>query len=95
MRGILTRTAHTHGTRENLCIFTVTPDPLRGIRMKRIKRMRPKKGATFLAERYYLSRSLQPPFSGNIHQICYPIGRILIVTQITQITQIFFRPPDS
>jgi hypothetical protein len=92
MRGILTRTAHTHGTRENLCIFTVTPDPLRGIRMKRIKRMKLKKGATFLAERYYLSRSLQPPFSGNIHQICYPIGRILIVTQITQI---FFRPPDS
>ena len=36
--------------------------------MKRIKRMRPKKGATFLPERYYLSRSLQPPFSGNIHQ---------------------------
>ena len=78
-----------------LCISTVTPDPLRGIRKKRFKRMRPKKGATFLPERYYLSRSLQPPFSGNIHQICYPIGRILIVTQITQITQIFFRPPDS
>ena len=39
-----------------------------GIRMKRIKRMRPKKGATFLPERYYLSRSLQPPFSGNRHQ---------------------------
>ena len=36
--------------------------------MKRIKRMRRKKGATFLTERYYLSRSLQPPFSGNKHQ---------------------------
>ena len=51
MRGILTRTAHTHGTRENLCISTVTPAP-----------------TTFLPERYYLSRSLQPPFSGNRHQ---------------------------
>ena len=78
MRGILTRTAHTHGTRENLCIFTVTPDPLRGIRMKRIKRMRPKKGATFLAERYYLSRSLQPPFSGNKHQYVIPSSGYLL-----------------
>ena len=78
MRGILTRTAHTHGTRENLCISTVTPDPLRGIRMKRIKRMRPKKGATFLAERYYLSRSLQPPFSGNKHQYVIPSSGYLL-----------------
>ena len=78
MRGILTRTAHTHGTRENLCIFTVTPDPLRGIRMKRIKRMRRKKGATFLAERYYLSRSLQPPFSGNKHQYVIPSSGYLL-----------------
>ena len=78
MRGILTRTAHTHGTRENLCIFTVTPDPLRGIRMKRIKRMKLKKGATFLAERYYLSRSLQPPFSGNKHQYVIPSSGYLL-----------------
>ena len=78
----------------DLCIYCHPLHPW-GIKMKRIKRMRPKKGATFLPERYYLSRSLQPPFSGNTHQICYPIGRILIVTQITQITQIFFRPPDS
>ena len=56
--------------------------------MKRIKRMKRKKGATFLAERYYLSRSLQPPFSGNIHQICYPIGRTFIVTQMARISQI-------
>ena len=78
MRGILTRIAHTHGTRENLCIFTVTPDPLRGIRMKRIKRMRPKKGATFLPERYYLSRSLQPPFSENEHQYVIPSSGYLL-----------------
>ena len=78
MRGILTRTAHTHGMRENLCIFTVTPDPLRGIRMKSIKRMKLKKGATFLPERYYLSRSLQPPFSGNKHQYVIPSSGYLL-----------------
>ena len=62
----------------DLCISTVTPDPLRGIRMKRIKRMRRKKGATFLTERYYLSRSLQPPFSGNKHQYVIPSSGYLL-----------------
>ena len=46
--------------------------------MKRIKRMRPKKGATFLPERYYLSRSLQPPFSGNKHQYVIPSSGYLL-----------------
>ena len=78
MRGILTRTAHTHGTRGDYIFLLSPPDPLRGIRMKRIKRMRPKKGATFLPERYYLSRSLQPPFSGNKHQYVTPSSGYLL-----------------
>ena len=51
MRGILTRTAHTHGTRGDYIFLLSPPAP-----------------TTFLPERYYLSRSLQPPFSENKHQ---------------------------
>ena len=40
--------------------------------------MRRKKGATFLPERYYLSRSLQPPFSENKHQYVIPSSGYLL-----------------
>ncbi len=61
MRGILTRTAHTHGTREIYVFLLSPPAP-----------------TTFLPERYYLSRSLQPPFSGNIHQYVIPSSGYLL-----------------
>ena len=66
--GGFSRVPRIHTVRVRFMYFYCHPLHPRGIRMKRIKRMRPKKGATFLAERYYLSRSLQPPFSGNKQQ---------------------------
>ena len=87
--GGFSRVPRTHTVRVRFMYFYCHPLHPWGIKMKRIKRMKLKKGATFLAERYYLSRSLQPPFSGNIHQICYPIGRIIFVTQKSRKSQKF------
>ena len=66
--GGFSRVPRIHTVRVRFMYFYCHPLHPWGIKMKRIKRMRRKKGATFLPERYYLSRSLQPPFSGNKHQ---------------------------
>ena len=66
--GGFSRVPRIHTVRVRFMYFYCHPLHPWGIKMKRIKRMKLKKGATFLPERYYLSRSLQPPFSENKHQ---------------------------
>ena len=73
MRGILTRTAHTHGTREDYIFLLSPPAP-----------------TTFLLERYYLSRSLQPPFSGNKHQYVIPSSGYLLSHRLHRLHRFSF-----
>ena len=76
--GGFSRVPRIHTVRVRIYVFLLSPPaPMRN-KMKRIKRMIPKKGATFLPERYYLSRSLQPPFSGNKHQHVIPSSGYLL-----------------
>ena len=76
--GGFSRVPRIHTVRVRFMYFYCHPLHPWGIKMKRIKRMKLKKGATFLAERYYLSRSLQPPFSGNKHQYVIPSSGYLL-----------------
>ena len=76
--GGFSRVPRTHTVRVRFMYFYCHPLHPWGIKMKRIKRMKLKKGATFLPERYYLSRSLQPPFSGNKHQYVIPSSGYLL-----------------
>ena len=76
--GEFSRVPRIHTVRVGIMYFYCHPLHPWGIKMKRIKRMKLKKGATFLPERYYLSRSLQPPFSGNKHQYVIPSSGYLL-----------------